>query len=466
MKTQLVLMSLLLGVGGALAQTQPVPPKTWVDKDTGHRVFRVTDEPGSSALYFNFDAYTPDGREMVYSSPQGIHMLEIATGKTRLLVPTPAGAKPMAAPRVLAVGRKTGAVFFSRMSPEGLSVVYAADRATGAVRTLVTLPPRATVVTINADETLASGTFTEVDMPAQQYGSNQAAAGVAPAPMSNGNPGGSLVQPAGKGQMMARRLAAHLPMVLFVVDLRTGKLKELLHSTEWINHMLFSPTDPQLLMYCHEGPWQLVDRIWLIHADGSGNTLVHKRTMFMEITGHEFWSQDGKTIWYDWQFPKGQVYYLASYEVATGHRSAYNMTPNQWSIHFNASHDHSVFAGDGGDSGQVTQAPDGTWVELYHLTTPGRRDGVNSPELIQPGVLANEHLVNMANHNYKLEPNERFSPDDTMIYFTSNMFGPSYVFAVEVQAAKNFAAKDLISTPELAQRFSPKPPPTPYNEQW
>lgn len=265
---------------------------------------------------------------------------------------------------------------------------------------------------------------------------------------------------------MARRLAAHLPMVLFVVDLRSGKVKELLHSTEWVNHMLFSPVDPTLLMYCHEGPWQLVDRIWLIRTDGTQNTLVHKRTMFMEITGHEFWSRDGKSIWYDWQFPKGSVYYLAGYDIATHHRVAYNMTPNQWSIHFNASKDPDIFAGDGGDAGQVTQAPDGTWVEFYHTETPGRRDGVNSPDLIQPGVLSSEHLVNMANHNYKLEPNERFSPDDKRIFFTSNMFGPSYVFAVEVAKAPAGSADEVISTPELARRFSPKPPPTPYNEQW
>jgi len=42
-------------------------------------------------------------------------------------------------------------------------------------------------------------------------------------------------------------------------------------------------------MYCHEGMWQKVDRIWLIHTDGTDNTLVHKRTMAMEIAGHEFW---------------------------------------------------------------------------------------------------------------------------------------------------------------------------------
>jgi len=264
---------------------------------------------------------------------------------------------------------------------------------------------------------------------------------------------------------MARRLASHVPMVLFVIDLHTGKVKELLHSTDWINHMLFSPVDPTLLMYCHEGPWQLVDRIWLIRTDGTQNTLVHKRTMFMEISGHEFWSRDGKTIWYDWQLPKGRTYFLAGYEIATHHRVAYSLTPNQWSIHFNGSNDPTMFAGDGGDSGQVTQAPDGTWIELYHADLSGRRDGVNAPDLIQPGILNNEHLVNMANQNYMSEPNERFSPDEKRIFFTSNMFGPTYVFSVDVDKAPT-SATDVYSTPELAQRFKPKPPPTPYDEQW
>lgn len=453
----------------ALRAQQPVstPPKTWVDADTGHRVYRVTDEPNSSSLYFNFDAYTPDGRQMVYSSPDGIHLLDIASFKTRLLVPFPytrSGPAP-ARERVLAVGRKTGAVYFSSTTPDQISTIYSADSNTGVVQKLINLPRGATIVTINADETLASGTYVEGDHAAEEYGNNRAA-GTSSTGATAASPRGSLVQPDGKGQMMHRRLAAHLPMVLFIVDLHNGKLTTLLHSTDWVNHMLFSPVDPNLLMYCHEGPWQLVDRIWLIRTDGTQNKLVHKRTMFMEISGHEFWSRDGKSIWYDWQLPKGSVYYLAGYDVANGHRVAYNMTPNQWSIHFNASLDPSVFAGDGGDSGQVTQAPDGTWIELYHTATLGIRDGVNSPDLTQPGILVSQHLVNMANHNYKLEPNERFSPDDKLIFFTSNMFGPSYVFAVEVAKASHPAPDEVLSTPTLAQRFSPKPPPTRYSDQW
>src|SRR5579875_3911637 len=81
--------SYVLGAVQLRAQQLPAAPKTWVDKDTGHRVTRITEEPGSSGLYFNVNAFTPDGKLMVYSAPDGIHVLELATMKTRLLVPNP-----------------------------------------------------------------------------------------------------------------------------------------------------------------------------------------------------------------------------------------------------------------------------------------------------------------------------------------------------------------------------------------
>src|SRR5579863_3675979 len=65
------------------------PPSSWVDKDTGHRVIRLTNEPGSSGFYFNVNAYTPDGKQMIYNAPDGIHALDLATRDTRLLVPNP-----------------------------------------------------------------------------------------------------------------------------------------------------------------------------------------------------------------------------------------------------------------------------------------------------------------------------------------------------------------------------------------
>ena len=40
----------------------------------------------------------------------------------------------------------------------------------------------------------------------------------------------------------------------------------------WIDHQQFSPTDPNLLLYAHEGTWHEVDRIWTIRTDGSASS--------------------------------------------------------------------------------------------------------------------------------------------------------------------------------------------------
>ncbi|MGA2219932.1 MAG: oligogalacturonate lyase family protein, partial [Terracidiphilus sp.] len=426
------------------------------------------DEPGSSGLYFNVNAFTPDGREMIYSAPDGIHSLNLSSLKTRLIVPN-APAPPGAVRgtpasyrfgmRVIVVGRKTNSVFFSRMDPaSNLSTVYKADVNSGEVTKLVTLPPRASVATINADETIGVGTYEENATPAShEYGSNRAPPTVSPSPATRAVPqAGNLVQPEGKGEMMERRLAARIPVVLFTVDLTSGNVTPLLHSTDWIGHMLFSPVDPTLLMYCHEGPWQKVDRIWMIHTDGTHNELIHKRTMDMEIAGHEFWGLDGESIWYDWQYPKGEDFFLAGYNLETHKRVAYHLQRNEWSIHFNLTQGETLFAGDGGDPGQVAKAPDGEWIELFRpqmlTVSPG---ALVEPEFWQPGILHSEHLVNMAAHNYRLEPNVHFSPDKRLVIFTSNMFGPSYVFGVEVSKADNPSASDVHSTPELARQFNP-----------
>jgi oligogalacturonide lyase len=436
--TRLLASALLaLSAAGAIAAE---PPTTWVDKDTGHRVWRLTPEPDSSSLYFNYNAFTPDGKSMVYNAPDGIHALDMATRKTRLLVPH--GAKDNRA-RTIAVGRKTNSVFYLQNDPAtGHTAVYSASFDTGKTRKLVELAEGMRVDSINADETLAAGTFEEKPPAGQRR---------------NDALGGPLNQPANKGEMMERRLAARIPLVLFAINLNTGKVTELLHSTDWINHLLFSPVDPTLLMYCHEGPWQKVDRVWTIRTDGSHNTLVHKRTMAMEIAGHEFWGPDGKTVWYDWQYPKGATFFVAGLNLETGKRSAYQLERNDWSIHFNVTDDLSLFAGDGGDSGQVAKAKDGQWIVLLRPQSLLAAGAINEPGYWQPGVFKPERLVNMAHHDYRLEPNVRFSPDKKLVIFRTNMFGPTTVLGVEVDKAPA-GATDVASTPELGRRFKSEDP--------
>ncbi len=90
---------------------------------------------------------------------------------------------------------------------------------------------------------------------------------------------------------------------------------------------------------------------------------------------------------------------------------------------------------------------------------PSGEGELNDPTFWQPGVFHSERLVNMSHHYYREEPNVRFSPDNSLVIFTSNMFGPSYVFAVEVKKAENPSATDVVSTPDLARKFNPTEPP-------
>jgi oligogalacturonide lyase len=388
------------------------PPTTWVDPDTGHRVVRLTKEPGSASLYFNQNGYTADGKKMVYTTPDGISVLDLQTH----------AAKPVVQGRVriIVTGRKTQSVYYLK---DG--AVHAADVDTGAAREIAKLPPRGSISTVNADETLLAGTYIEGN--GQDY--NARARSQQPQQPQQ------LDQPVSKGQMMEQRLAAHLPMALFTVNVKTGEVKIILKSTDWLNHLEFSPTDPTLLMFCHEGPWHKVDRIWTMRTDGSGITKIHTRTMAMEIFGHEFWAVDGKILWYDLQTPRGEDFWLAGYNVGTGERTQYHLQRNEWSIHFNVSADGKLFCGDGGDEGQVAHAPDGKWIYLFRPELIQNR-GIQDKDFINPGVLHAERLVNMSKHQYRLEPNVSFTPDRKWVVFRSNMFGPTYAFAVEVEKAK------------------------------
>jgi oligogalacturonide lyase len=417
------LITTLVLAAALLTQAQE-PPTDWIDPDTGHRVVRLSTQPGSASLYFNYNGYTSDGSRLLFSTPEGISAVDL---KTHRITPVVHGKV-----RFLFVGRHTNLVYYSKpdrdagTAPVGSGAIYAADIGTGKSREVARVD-RGSIGSINADETLLAGASAERDMAL--------ASGDTP----RVGPGGkSLVYADSREVGLNERLEAHIPMELFTINLRTGERKVILRSTDWLNHVQFSPTDPGLILFCHEGPWHKVDRIWTIRTDGSGLTKIHKRTMNMEIAGHEFFSPDGRTIWYDLQTPRGEDFWLAGYELATGSRTWYHLARDEWSVHFNIAPDGRSFVGDGGDPDMVAHAKDGKWLYLFAPETIPNAAGIaaaDQGELIHPGVLHSQRLVNMAAHHYKLEPNATFTPDGKWVVFRSNMEGASQVYAVEVAKA-------------------------------
>ncbi len=359
--------------------TPATPPREWIDPATGYHVIRLSEEGGSGSLYFHQNAYTAAGDKMVIEVPDGLATVDLNTRAVERIVSGRAFQS--------VVARKSRQVFYVK---EG--AIYSTNLDTKATRVVARdLPSRlGSGLAVNADETLLAGSLVEAGAP---------------------------TLPLRRDPSLELRWAAKLPMALYTIDIASGALRTVYRSTDWLNHVQFSPTDPGLIMFCHEGPWHKVDRIWTIRTDGTGLTKRHARQMDMEIAGHEFFSADGKTIWYDVQTPKSEVFWLAGVDVTTGQRTKYAVARADWSVHFNVSPDGKLFAGDGGGPHSVAAPGNGQWIYLF---TPG------------PGGLTATPLVDLASHDYSLEPNVSFTPDGRWIVFRSNMHGSSHVYAVEV----------------------------------
>jgi hypothetical protein len=70
-------------VSWALAQDVPTE---WIDPATGHRIIRLTREPGAS-LYFHQNAYTPDGNRMIISTGGGLSAVNLKTREIEVVAP-------------------------------------------------------------------------------------------------------------------------------------------------------------------------------------------------------------------------------------------------------------------------------------------------------------------------------------------------------------------------------------------
>ena len=407
----------------------PPQPRQWVDPATGHRVVRLSEDPGSSTLYFHDNAFSATGDKLMFRTPQGIAVVDVAKigspGTPIDLVSTTArGGYFARRGRDIYLSASAGNIGGGRRE----AAVMAVNVDTRAIREVAYARGQ-----INADETLA------VVKNAKAVDRDGKYPAPAPRPvipqLQRMFPGKRMEdltpdqQYAVKkeDQLAPRALNPGLQSFVFT-RLRTGEALETGFQYGDLNHLQFNPVDPELLLYCHEGTWHEVDRTWTIRTDGTERRLVHKRTMDMEINGHEWWSWDGRTVWFDLQTPRSQVFWLAGVDVKTGRTTRYRIERDWWSIHFNSSRDDTIFAGDGGDRSQVAYAQDGMWINLFRV----RPDG----------TLSREKLVDMSRHNYVtgrggVEPNVHVTPDNKWVIFTGEFApGERHVYAVEVGRGK------------------------------
>ena len=396
----LALGGLLLSFGShaqpklATGSQQPMPAAEWIDADTGHKIVRLTALDGANqSFYFHNNPFVKslgaEGDKMVYyhTSPAGKQLMALNL-KTHQSEPL-TRAFPQVKGEIVA--RKRREVFY-----QVGDTVYATHIDHKKTRLVYVFPAdfKADITTLNADESQLGGAWGS-DAEKEIYRQYPA-----------------------KHDFFTRIYEARLPRTLFQVSADgKGQLSKLFTDKAWLNHVQFSPTDPNCLMFCHEGPWEKVDRIWTIDTKTKAIKLIHKRTLDREIAGHEWFGADGKTIWFDHQKPRGVTFAVTGTTLKTGAEKSYALTRDEWSVHYTSSAEQKTFAGDGGYPTSVAKSAEGHWIYLF---TP---DGDH---------FRAEKLANLKMHAYKLEPNVHFSPDGKWLIFRANFEGQAQVYAVEI----------------------------------
>lgn len=80
------------------------------------------------------------------------------------------------------------------------------------------------------------------------------------------------------------------------INLDGSDFHDVFRDTHWLSHFQFSPDEPNIAMFCHEGPWNYVQqRIWIINME-NGQVYPCFRQQEDDCVGHEFWTQEGDII--------------------------------------------------------------------------------------------------------------------------------------------------------------------------
>lgn len=428
----LVIASILLA---DLSLSADDTPREWIDQQTGHRVVRLSNEAGSASLYFHQNVFTPEGDKLLISTPRGLETVDLTTRELKVVVPR--RSYRLGGSSGIEMGRKSRQVYYSVRTREG-TVVRATDVDTGETRSIVTLPLGASFNGVNADETLLFGAMRDFS-PRDQLQSRD------------------------RSRSRGRAPNTERLMKLFTANVATAEIKTFHPAKAWLNHLQCSPTDPSFGLFCHEGTWHDVDRVWTVRFGSDDAKLMHDRQQQYEIAGHEFFSADGRWVWYDLQTPRADQFWLAGIHVKTGRRVRYRLAREEWSVHYNVSPNGKLFAGDGGGPESVAnQTPlpekrrlnppeNGQWIYLFRPDSKFTEATVGG-EPAKSGTMAAERLVDLSDHDYDLEPNVRFTPDGKWIVFRSNMHGPRHVYMVRVEREPDFTPRQKAAADQKTRR--------------
>lgn len=99
------------------------------------------------------------------------------------------------------------------------------------------------------------------------------------------------------------------------INVQDNRAEEVWQEKCWIGHVNPSLTLGNIITFCHEGPWNLVDhRIWVLDLDTGKAVKFRPRRVEGEMVGHEYWFADGLHVGYQVHADSHSYFGFAKYD--------------------------------------------------------------------------------------------------------------------------------------------------------
>ena len=209
------------------------------------------------------------------------------------------------------------------------------------------------------------------------------------------------------------------------IEVASGRCEVVHEERCFITHVNHSPTLPDILTFCHEGPWNLVDqRIWGLDIRTGRSWKIRPQDDGKYSIGHEYWFADGVHVGYHGN-PRPDanvgVEHVYGHSAWDGSEQLETRFPFH-STHF-ASNDAELLVGDGtaalptGVRWQVSSEP---YIQLFRRSAAG---------YVGPKLLATHRCTFNHQHSHC---HPRFTPDGSHVLYATDATGYANLYIVPV----------------------------------
>ncbi|MCZ6635488.1 MAG: oligogalacturonate lyase family protein [bacterium] len=214
------------------------------------------------------------------------------------------------------------------------------------------------------------------------------------------------------------------------IEVATGKIDVIHEDNRYLGHINTSPTLPDILTYCHEGPWARIDqRIWGLNIKNGDTWKIRDQEGQNIRVGHEYWFADGEHIGYHGSPREGHGNHVF------GHIKYDTTEHTEVNFPFHSTHFHSL--------DESMMVGDGTAVMRHNAKPFIQLFKWNGEAYIGPKILS-YHRSTFNDQHAHCHP--RFTPDGKAVLYASDLTSYSNMYLVEIG--------DFDSLPDLTENMS------------